>query len=67
MAAPVESLFNSFVSETLMKRCLTALLLVVLMAGGVAAQTRGGWLRGEWAGTGGRSRGTSLFGSRGSA
>ena len=35
-----------------MKRCLTALLLVVLMAGGVAAQTRGGWLRGEWAGTG---------------
>ena len=35
-----------------MKRCLTALLLVVLAAGGVAGQTRGGWLRGEWAGTG---------------
>lgn len=34
-----------------MKRCLTALLFVVLAAGGVAAQTRGGWLRGEWAGT----------------
>ena len=35
-----------------MKRCLTALLLVVLAAGGAAGQTRGGWLRGEWAGTG---------------
>jgi hypothetical protein len=35
-----------------MKRCLTALLLVVLTAGGVAGQTRGSWLRGEWAGTG---------------
>src|SRR3712207_2457240 len=39
-------------SETLMKRCLTALLLVALAAGGAAGQTRGGWLRGEWAGTG---------------
>ncbi len=35
-----------------MKRCLTALLLVALAAGGAAGQTRGGWLRGEWAGTG---------------
>ena len=35
-----------------MKRCLAALLLVVLAAGGLCAQTRGGWLRGEWAGTG---------------
>lgn len=35
-----------------MKRCLTALLLVVLAAAGVCGQTRGGWLRGEWAGTG---------------
>lgn len=34
-----------------MRRCLTALLFVVLAAGGAAAQTRGGWLRGEWAGT----------------
>ncbi len=34
-----------------MKRCLTVLLFVVLAAGGAAAQTRGGWLRGEWAGT----------------
>ena len=34
-----------------MKRCLTALLLVALAAGGAAGQTRGGWLRGEWAGT----------------
>lgn len=34
-----------------MKRCLTALLFVVLAAGGVCGQTRGGWLRGEWAGT----------------
>lgn len=35
-----------------MKRCLTALLFVALVAGGVCGQTRGGWLRGEWAGTG---------------
>ena len=35
-----------------MKRCLTVLLFVVLAAGGVCGQTRGGWLRGEWAGTG---------------
>jgi hypothetical protein len=35
-----------------MKRCLTALLFVLLAAGVCAAQTRGGWLRGEWAGTG---------------
>lgn len=35
-----------------MKRCLTALLFVVLTAGGVCGQTRGGWLRGEWVGTG---------------
>ena len=35
-----------------MKRCLTALLFVVLAAGGVCGQTRGGWLRGGWAGTG---------------
>lgn len=35
-----------------MKRCLTALLFVVLAAGGVCGQTRGSWLRGEWAGTG---------------
>lgn len=34
-----------------MRRRLTALLLVVLAAGGAAGQTRGGWLRGEWAGT----------------
>ncbi len=34
-----------------MKRCLTALLLVVLAAGACVGQTRGGWLRGEWAGT----------------
>jgi hypothetical protein len=31
---------------------LTALLLVLLAAGACAGQTRGGWLRGEWAGTG---------------
>jgi hypothetical protein len=31
---------------------LTALLFVVLAAGGVCGQTRGGWLRGEWSGTG---------------
>ena len=35
-----------------MRRCLTAALLVVLAAGAVCGQTRGGWLRGEWAGTG---------------
>ena len=35
-----------------MRRCLTALLFTVLAAGACAAQTRGGWLRGEWAGTG---------------
>lgn len=35
-----------------MKRCLTTLLFVLLAAGGVCGQTRGGWLRGEWAGTG---------------
>lgn len=35
-----------------MKRCLTALLFVLLTAGGVCGQTRSGWLRGEWAGTG---------------
>lgn len=35
-----------------MKRCLAAALFVVLAAGGVCGQTRGGWLRGEWAGTG---------------
>lgn len=35
-----------------MKRCLTALLFVVLAAGGICGQTRGGWLRGEWVGTG---------------
>ncbi len=35
-----------------MKRCLTALLFVVLATGGVCGQTRGGWLRGEWSGTG---------------
>ena len=35
-----------------MKRCLTALLFVLLAAGAVCGQTRGGWLRGEWAGTG---------------
>ena len=35
-----------------MKRCLAALLLVVLSAGAVCGQARGGWLRGEWAGTG---------------
>jgi hypothetical protein len=34
-----------------MRRCLTALLSVLLAAGGVCGQTRGGWLRGEWAGT----------------
>ena len=34
-----------------MRRCLTALLFVVLAAGAVSGQTRGGWLRGEWAGT----------------
>jgi hypothetical protein len=31
---------------------LTAWLLVLLAAGACAAQARGGWLRGEWAGTG---------------
>lgn len=35
-----------------MKRCLTALLFVVLATAGVCGQTRGGWLRGEWSGTG---------------
>ena len=35
-----------------MQRCLTALLFLLLAAGGVAGQTRGGWLRGEWTGTG---------------
>lgn len=35
-----------------MKRCLTTLLLVMLAAGSVCGQTRGGWLRGEWMGTG---------------
>lgn len=35
-----------------MRRCLTALLLVVLAAGACAGQKRGGWLRGEWVGTG---------------
>ena len=34
-----------------MKRCLATLVLLVLSAGGVCGQTRGGWLRGEWAGT----------------
>jgi len=34
-----------------MKRCLTVLLFVLLAAGVCAAQTRGGWLRGEWTGT----------------
>jgi hypothetical protein len=34
-----------------MKRCLAALLFVVLAAGAAAGQTRGGWLRGEGAGT----------------
>jgi hypothetical protein len=31
---------------------LTTLLFVLLSAGVCAAQTRGGWLRGDWAGTG---------------
>jgi hypothetical protein len=31
---------------------LTALLFVLLMAGASVGQTRSGWLRGEWAGTG---------------
>jgi hypothetical protein len=31
---------------------LAAALFVVLTAGGVCGQTRGGWLRGEWTGTG---------------
>ena len=35
-----------------MKRCLTVLLFVLLAAAGVCGQTRGGWLRGEWTGTG---------------
>ena len=35
-----------------MRRCLAAVLFVVLAAGGVCGQTRGGWLRGEWEGTG---------------
>ena len=35
-----------------MKRCLTALLFALLAAGAVCGQTWGGWLRGEWAGTG---------------
>ena len=35
-----------------MKRCLTVLLFVLLAAGAVCAKSRGGWLRGEWAGTG---------------
>jgi hypothetical protein len=35
-----------------MKRWLTALLFLLLTAGAVSAQTRGGWLRGEWEGTG---------------
>jgi hypothetical protein len=35
-----------------MKRCLGALLLVVLSAGVVCGQARGGWLRGEWIGKG---------------
>ena len=34
-----------------MGRRLTALLFVLLAAGAAAGQTRGGWLRGEWAGT----------------
>ena len=34
-----------------MQRCLTAVLFVALAAGACAAQARGGWLRGEWAGT----------------
>ena len=34
-----------------MRRCLAAALFVVMAAGGVCGQTRGGWLRGEWAGT----------------
>jgi hypothetical protein len=34
-----------------MKRCWAALLFIVLAAGGVCGQTRGGWLRGEWVGT----------------
>ena len=35
-----------------MRRCLTALLFIVVAAGACAAQARGGWLRWEWAGTG---------------
>ena len=35
-----------------MKRCLAAALFVLMAAGGVCGQTRGGWLRGEWAATG---------------
>lgn len=35
-----------------MKRVLAASLLVLLAAGACAGQARGGWLRGEWAGTG---------------
>jgi hypothetical protein len=35
-----------------MQRCVTAVLFVLLAAGGAAGQTRGGWLRGEWEGTG---------------
>jgi hypothetical protein len=39
LAAALESLFNSFMSETLMKRCLTAILFVLLAACACAAQT----------------------------
>lgn len=35
-----------------MKSCLAVSLFVLLAAGGVCGKTRGGWLRGEWAGTG---------------
>lgn len=35
-----------------MKRCLAALLFLFLSAAAAGGQTRGGWLRGEWEGTG---------------
>jgi hypothetical protein len=38
--------------EKLMKRFALAACLLLLSAAAVCGQTRGGWLRGEWAGTG---------------
>lgn len=39
-------------TETHMKRLVTAALLLLLAAAAAAGQSRGGWLRGAWEGTG---------------